>query len=562
MAFAVSPDPVANDDSLLAPVRIGDIVESSTGMVVAAHPQAAAAGAQLLSEGGNAIDAAVGTAFALAVVEPEASGLGGGGFLVLYDAGTKTCVSLDYRETAPGSSTETMYATGGPGMPGHWDAPTTNAEQASLQRYGGQAVGVPRTVAGLVRAHELYGQLPLADVLEPAIRLAEDGFTVSDALYSAILNVYDILLSDDSMAAAFLNDDLPYEPGHTMQRPDLAETLRRIASAGAEDFYRGAIAEDIVRAVRAAGGILDAADLASVEVEASAPLETTYRSLRLVAPQPPAGGLTVFETLAILEGYDLGPTAVSEADRLHLIAEATKRAFADRVAAVGDPAFVDVPIATLLGASWASARRATIDPHQAVLFPDPGAFESWSTSHVSVVDADGNAVALTQSINLFFGSRVFVPKWGILMNNTMADFDPKPGGPNSVAPGKSPASSMSPMLAFDGHDLRAILGTPGGTRITSTLVGLIVQYADLGRPLSEAIDTPRIHAETDTLYLEARFGGDVVASLEARGHPIEMRGAYDLFFGGAHLIDLRDVEMTKVYVGVADPRRAGQAAGL
>ena len=553
---------MALDGSFHAPVRIGNLVESSTGMVVAAHPQAAAAGAELLSKGGNAIDAAIGTAFALAVVEPEASGLGGGGFLVLYDADTESCVSLDYRETAPRHATDTMYAIGGPGMPGHWDAPTTAAGQAVLRRYGGQAVAVPQTVAGLVRAHELYGRLPLADVLEPAIDLAENGFTVSNALYGAVLNVYDVLLSDDSMADAFLNDELPYEPGQTMRRPDLAETLRRIASAGADAFYRGAIAEDIACAVRAAGGILDTADLASVEVAAATPLETTYRSLRLIAPQPPAGGLTVFETLAILEGYDLGPISVTEADRLHLIAEATKRAFADRAAAVGDPAFVDVPTLGLLGASWAAARRATIDPDQAVLFPDPGAFESSSTTHVSAVDADGNAVALTQSINLFFGSRVFVPEWGILMNNTMADFDPEPGGPNSVAPGKSPASSMCPMLAFDGHALRAVLGTPGATRIASTLVSLIVQYEDLGRPLSEAIDTPRIHAETDTLYLEARVADDIVASLEARGHPIEMRGPYDLFFGGAHLIELRGEEMNRVCIGVADPRRAGQAAGL
>ena len=531
-------------------------------MVVAAHPEAAAAGAQILAGGGNAVDAAVATAFALAVVEPEASGLGGGGFLLSYDAEMGSCTAMDYRETAPAASTEAMYAIGGYGMPGLWEGPATDTAQAALQRYGGQAVGVPRAAAGLLRAHELEGRLLLTEVLAPAIRLAEDGFTVSDALYNAVLNAYDVLLSDDAMANAFLNDYLPYEPGQMMRRPDLAATLRRIAEGGAAAFYRGEIAAGIARAVQAAGGILDTDDMAAVRVAVSAPLETSYHAFRLMAPPLPAGGLTVFETLSILEGFDLGPTAISDADRVHLIAEATKRTFADREAYVGDPAFADAPTEDLLSEEWAATRRATIDPDRATAFPEPGSLESSSTTHVSVVDEDGNAVSLTQSIGFFFGSRVFVPEWGILMNNTMADFDPEPGGPNSIAPGKAPASSMSPLLLFDGNDLRAVLGTPGGTRIASTLVQLIVEWVELERPLSDAIDSPRAHAETDTLFVESRVPENVVESLDARGHSIVRRGAYDLFFGGAHLIEVVIGDTERMYIGVADPRRAGRAAGL
>jgi gamma-glutamyltranspeptidase/glutathione hydrolase len=554
--------PITIQQSIPTLINVGDVVESPGGMVVAAHPQAAAAGAEILAKGGNAVDAAVATAFALAVVEPEASGLGGGGFILLYDAVEQSCVSLDYRETAPRLSTSTMVEIDGPGMPGRWDAPGTEAEQAMLQKYGGQAVGVPRMVAGMLRSHGLYGHLPLSVVMEPSIRLAEDGFTVSDALYNAVLNIYDALIADDAMAAAFLNDYLPYEPGEIARRPDLAVTLRQIAMYGAEAFYHGDIASDIVQAVQNAGGILDLEDLQSVNIEISQPIETIYRGIGLVAPPLPAGGFTIFEALAILEGYDLGIDTSGTASAIHLIAEATKRAFADRAAYIGDPAFTDIPFDRLLGANWVAARRESIDPNHATPFPDPGIFESSSTTHVSVIDADGNAVSLTQSISLFFGSQVFVPEWGILMNNTMADFDPNSGGPNSIAPGKIPASSMSPLFLFDSEGLRAVLGTPGGMRIASTLVELIVQFVDWGLPLADAIATPRFHSETDTLYIESRIPDDVVLALESRGHVIAKKSAFDLFFGGAHVIEVQRQGTNTLFVGAADPRRAGQAAGL
>ena len=543
-------------------VTFGDTVRSSAGVVVAAHPQAAGVGAALLARGGNAMDAAVGIAFALAVVEPEASGLGGGGFLLFYNASNDTCVSLDYRETAPALSTDTMYSLDSEGLHGTWSGPRTEREQSMLQRYGGRAVAVPRSVIGLLHAQEVYGRLPLADVLEAAIGLAENGYTVSETLYSAVLNVYDVLLSDEAMAAAFLNDYLPYEPGQTAYRPDLAATLREIAASGSAAFYSGAMAEDIVTAVRQAGGILTVADLAATSVAFSEPMEFDYRGFRLLSPPLPSGSLTLLETLSILSAYDFSASQLTSADAIHVIAEAAKRAFADRAAYVGDPAFVSVPASELLSADYAAARRLTISLTDALLLPAAGTLEHGSTTHVSVVDGEGNAVSLTQSIGLFFGSRVFVPEWGILMNDTMADFDPEAGNANSVAAEKKPLSSMCPLLIFDENGLRAVLGTPGGTRITSTLAQLVIALCNQDVALDEAVQLQRFHAEADTLYIESRVTESELSDLESRGHPVEIKRAYDLFFGGAHVIEVLRDEENVMYVGTADPRRAGQAAGL
>jgi gamma-glutamyltranspeptidase/glutathione hydrolase len=558
LSAGIHPAPATRQES---PIVVGKVVRANHGVVVAAHPDAARVGAEILRRGGNAMDAAAATAFALAVVEPEASGLGGGGFLLHYDVAEDEYSAFDYREFAPSASTPEMFSLGGPGLPGRWNGPTDESSQTALRRLGGGAVAVPRMVAGLLEAHRKHGQLPLADVLEPVIQLAEGGFKVSENLYRTVLNTYDVLLSNETMGAVFLNDGLPYEPGETMRRPDLAGTLRTIVADGTEAFYRGEVAEAIVRSVGEAGGILSLDDLASVTVAEEPALSTTYRGRTLIGLRVPAGAIPIFETLHVLEGIDLPAMEPGDPGAAHWMVEATKLASADRVAYLGDPAFSEVPPDRLLSLEWATRQRARIDPHRALLHPEPLDDFSGSTTHVSAIDVNGNMVALTQSINFFLGALVFVPEAGILMNNTMADFDPEPGGPNSIAPGKIPLSNMSPLFVLENDRPRYILGTPGGTRITSTLVQLVVGLVDWRLSLDEAVNAARFDSEGSTLYIESRFPASWVNAMEDRAHPVELKGAFDLYFGGVHAVAIFDGAGASSYLGVADPRRPGQAAG-
>ena len=556
LLFSVLPAAGSQDVITVAPA-----VEGSEGMVVAAHPLAARVGAEILKKGGNAVDAAVATAFALGVVEPEASGLGGGGFMLIYVAETGETIGINYRTTAPAAAMPDMFAIDGPGLPEYWDGPTSKTEQTALRKIGGGAVAVPLMLSGMDTALQKYGSMTLAEVLAPAIDLAENGFPVSLNLYRNILNNYISIMDDPEMTSVFLNDGLPYEPGEIMTMPDLGRTFRIIADGGADVFYHGTLADTIVDGVQKYGGILAKKDLAQAQATICKPIVGGYRGYKIVTMPPPSSAVTFIQILNILEKFDLKSLGQETAATIHRMAEAYKLAFAYRDAYLGDPDFVDVALNDLLSKDLAADLYSQIDPNRAHLNPTPGSLEGNDTTHISVIDQDGNMVALTQSLNSFMGAKFIVPGTGILMNDTMADFSPETGTVNSIAPGKAPVSSMSPAFLFRDGAPFLILGSPGAQRILTTIVELIVNMVDFHMTLQEAMDAPRFFCHNDTLYIEARIPAEVQTVLEERGHPISKRGAYDLYFGGAHVIEITNGEEGLSYLGVADPRRAGQAAG-
>jgi gamma-glutamyltranspeptidase/glutathione hydrolase len=557
LLFSLTSFASSSDDA----ITVAPAVERSEGMVVAAHPLAARVGAEILKNGGNAVDAAVATAFALGVVEPEASGLGGGGFMLIYLAETGETVGINYRTTSPVAATPDMFALNGPGLPGYWGGPTSIMEQTALRKIGGGGVAVPLMLSGMDAALQKYGSMTLAKVLAPTIDLAENGFPVSYNLYQNILNNYISIMDDPEMASVFLNDGLPYEPGELMTMPDLGRTFRAIANGGSDVFYHGALADAIVEGVQGYGGLLAKEDMIGAQASFCDPIEGSYRGYEVVTMPPPSGAVTLIQILNILEGFDLETLGRESVDTIHRMAEVYKLAFAYRDAYLGDPVFVDVPLSDLLSKELATELYARIDPERAHLNPIPPNFEGNDTTHLSVIDRDGNMVALTQSLNSFMGAKFIIPGTGILMNNTMSDFDPETGTANSIAPGKAPLSSMSPTFLFREGSPFLIVGSPGAQRILTTIVGLIVDLVDFDLSLQEAIDAPRFYCHSDTLYLETRIPDEVQTLLEEKGHPLSRKGAYNLYFGGAHVIQITETEGEISYLGIADPRRGGQAAG-
>lgn len=538
-------------------------VRARQGMVASAHPLASEAGLEMLRRGGNAIDAAVATAFALGVVEPNASGLGGEGMMIIRLASGEV-TAIDYRSVAPRAATYERFPDRMPNV-------------------GWESVAVPGTVAGLATALSRYGTMSLAEVLEPAIRLAEEGFPVSSTLAGAIADNYEAILADPELASIYLIDGFPPMEGDLLKNPNLARTMRILAEQGPDAFYRGEIARQTAAAMEANGGLITTFDLADYRAFEREPVRGSYRGYEIVSAPPPVGGMAVVEALHILENFDLTGEPFPSARVIHLQAEALKRAFADLSWYNGDPAFVDVPVEGLTSKAYARERAQEIPldrmgerpqagdpmPYQTGLpvngrpggfFPVPEA-ESASTTHLSTADQDGNVVALTQTISSFFGARVAVPGTGIILNNEMANFSTRPGLPNSLAPGKRMRTTIAPTLLLkDGEPVLSI-GTPGAGRIVSTMVQLLVNLVDYGMSLQEAIEAPRFYArDTEAnLHVESRMPAPVLAELEAMGYTLEVRGAYDLFFGGAQgiLFDRETGEM----VGGADPRRSGGVVG-
>ncbi len=487
----------------------------SRGMVVTNHPLASAAGSQMLLAGGNAIDAAIAALFALTVVEPMMVGVLGGGVAHIRLADGHHLI-LDGLSTAPLSATPDMYETLSDEIGKSRD--TRGRENL----VGPKAVAVPGALAAWCEALNRFGTMPLADVLAPAIALAERGFVVSPYLSDCIADCAPDIASDPGLSALFLPGGTPLQPGSRLVQGDYAESLRLIAQAGPAALYAGPLGEALGDFMSKSGGLIGMADLAAYAPVEREPVRGTYRGFEILGPPPPASsGVHIVQMLNILEGYDIGTLGFGSADAVHLMAEALKIAFADRAVATADPAFVTVPVARLTAKAYADERRAGIDMAEAKAWAAGlSGGESADTTHVTVADSAGNVVSTTQTINGLFGACVQIPDTGMIANNYVYNFDPHPGRALSIAPGKRCFTSMAPMMALRDGKLAFALGLPGALRIFPSAMQALVNLIDHGMSLQEAVEAPRIWTEGGALELEQAFPDHVAQALAARGHVV------------------------------------------
>jgi gamma-glutamyltranspeptidase/glutathione hydrolase len=536
-------------------------VWAKSAMVSVQEAVAAEVGLQVLRDGGNAVDAGVAVALALAVTLPRAGNLGGGGFMMVHDAETGETRAIDYREMAPASATRDMYL----------DA-DGNAD-STLSRFHGLAVGVPGTVAGMQLALETYGTMTLEQAAAPAIRLAEDGILVTADLADSLKALEKRMKTWPATAAIFYKEDGSfYEPGDVLKQPDLAATLKKIAAEGPDGFYKGEVAERIAASVQEAGGSMTVEDLANYRAVIRAPVTGTYRGHEIVSmPPPSSGGTHIIQILNVMEGYPIGFLGHNSSDTIHLMAESMKRAYADRSEYLGDPDFVDVPVKALTSKDYAAKIREGISLNRATPSATikPGKlapYESDQTTHFSIVDKDGNAVSNTYTLNFSYGSGMTAAGTGVLLNNEMDDFSAKPGVPNAygliggeanaVEPGKRPLSSMSPTIVLKDGKPFLVTGSPGGSRIITTTLQVISNMIDHGMNVAEATHAARIHHQWLPDEIRVEQGGlsrDTVAALEAKGHTIAVKSV----MGSTQSIH---VDTDKgLLLGASDPRRTGSA---
>jgi gamma-glutamyltranspeptidase/glutathione hydrolase len=529
-------------------------VEARHGMVVAEDRRAAETGRDILRAGGNAIDAAVAVGYALAVVAPCCGNLGGGGFMTIHLADGRDTV-IDFRETAPAAATAGLYL----GADGH--------PIAELSRRGWRAAGVPGTVGGLDRAAREYGRLPRTALIAPAAALARDGFLLSPADAELLEAGAGRFRRDPAAAKIFLRPDgSPLAVGDRLVQRDLAAVLGAIAEHGPEAFYNGRVAAMVERASRANVGLLTAADFARYRAVERPPLACPYRGYLIRSPPPSAGGATLCEILGVLAGYDLKALGFRGARSVRLMVEAMRHAFADRNAEMGDPAFVENPVDRLLSPDYARSIRAAIERDAPARAAAPG-HERPETTHYSVADGAGNAVAATYTLNGYFGAGVVAPGTGFLLNNEMDDFTAKPGTANlyglvqgeanAIAPGKRPLSSMAPTLVEQDGKPFLVLGSPGGPRIITTVLETIINIVDYGMAPQAAVDAPRLHfqGQPDAVFYEP-FGlsPDTAAMLRAMGYKLVERKPW----GASELIEVAGGR----FYGANDSRRPqGAAAG-
>ena len=496
-------------------------VTASRGMVASNHPMASAAGLEMLSMGGNAVDAAIATVFALSVVEPMMVGIFGAGFVNLFDGNTRESVTIDNYSVAPGAASSDMYEP----VSDTWPDYLETVDQRN--RVGYLAVGVPGALKSWCHVEERYGRLGLDTVIQPAIRYAERGFLSSRYLVGIINDSRDALARFPASREVFLPNGGPLMPGDRIVRRDYASTLRHIALDGSDPLYRGEIGDLVVQDMEANGGIITRDDLEAYEIRYREPVRGTYRGYEIVSVGPTSsGGVHIIQVLNILEAFDVASMGFGSADYIHLVAEALKVAFADRFEFMGDPDFVEVPVKGLISKEYAASRRRGIDMERAsdhnAGHPSRYAGESQNTTHLTVADDEGNLVAMTQTIHEVFGSKVTVPGTGMLLNNNMYIFDPHPGHANSVAPGKRMLSSMSPTIVLKNGKPFMALGTPGGVRIFASVLQGIVNVIDHGMSLQEAVEAPRVWTQGRALEVEEGIAPGVRKELEGRGHPVQV----------------------------------------
>jgi gamma-glutamyltranspeptidase/glutathione hydrolase len=539
--------------------------------VTSVHELASRAGVEMLRSGGNAIDAAVATGFALAVVHPQAGNIGGGGFMLFRTADGKSHF-IDFREKAPAAATANMYL----------DAQGNVVKDSSQVGY--KAIGVPGSVAGLIYAEKQYGKLSIEKVVAPAIKLARDGFPLAyEDTQDLKKDAY--LAQFPESKRIFLRDGNFYQPGEIFTQPELARTLERLAK-DPDDFYHGAMARELAAAIHKGGGLVTAEDLAAYEVKEREPVRGSYRGYDIIsAPPPSSGGVALLEILNILEGFDLAKLGNRSGDAIHLEAEAFRRAFYDRAEFMGDPDFANVPVAQLIDKKYAAAWRDSIDPNHASLsqtLKRPPRFnelereaqlhssavrEPENTTHYSVVDAEGNAVSVTTTLNDSFGARVTAEGLGFLLNDEMDDFTSKPGIPNgygliqgpanAIGPGKRPLSAMTPTIVLKDGKLFLVLGSPGGPTIITTVANVLIGVVDFSLDIEEAVNAPRFHHQwlPDQILVEDRLSPDTMNVLRSKGHKLAVRH----FWGDGECIMVNPT--TGERLAGADGRNNGKAVG-
>ena len=546
--------PAFNQDAIFSARSVHHPVIAENGMVASQHPLATQVGVEILKQGGNAVDAAVAVGFALAVVLPRAGNIGGGGFMIVHDAKRKETKAINYREKAPLKATPNMFLD-------------ENGEVDKVRsKYHHQTVGVPGTVAGFALALEKYGTMPISKVVQPAIKLAKEGFPITWDL-ARVLEVYQKTMKDwpSSMEIFYKPGGSLYRAGELLVQSDLAWSLEQIANDGAAAFYEGAIADKIVTDMRANGGLITKKDLkkyTAIEVE---PVWGTYKNYKVASmPPPSSGGIHLIQMLNILEAYDLKGIGSNTAQTIHLMTEAMKRAYADRSKHLGDPDFYDVPTNELVAKGYAEFLREGINeekatPSSEIAPGNPVDYESEETTHFSVVDKDGNVVSNTYTLNFSFGTGIVADGTGILLNNEMADFLHKLGEPNAfgliegeankVEPEKRMLSAMTPTIVFENDTPYLVTGSPGGSRIITSVLQVILNTLEHEMNVAEATHTTRIHHQwqPDVLYIEENLNKDTRVLLEAKGYKLEERTA----MGSTQSILVKD----GMLYGSSDPRR-------